>query len=89
MLLALSRGGSYTYNCTADDKQIIIYGVAETKGGKHLKYRNIKKIVFNKEKCRIDIHSIITKTSVFTEEEDFETVRNFIAERCDRAKIIE
>lgn len=80
-------GKSVHYHFKADEQRIHSWSVVETKGGKHIRYRSVRKLTRCKEENWIEIYGFLSRTTIYAEDDDFEIVWDFIASRCTRAKI--
>lgn len=77
------------YRFAAEEDKLHSWAAVETKGGKHIRYRSIRKLTRCKESHWIEIYTLLDRTTIYAEEEDFETVWKFISARCPSARIIE
>lgn len=75
------------YRFAADEEKLHSWAAVETKGGKHIRYRSIRKLTRCKESHWIEVYRLLDRTTIYAEEEDFETVWNFISARCPSARI--
>lgn len=77
------------YRFAAEEDKLHSWAAVETKGGKHIRYRSIRKLTRCKESHWIEIYTLLDRTTIYAEDEDFETVWKFISARCPSARIIE
>ena len=76
------------YRFAADKEKFHSWAAVETKGGKHIRYRSIRKLTRCKAEHWIEVYTLLNRTTIYAEDEDFETVWNFLSTRCPTAKII-
>ena len=75
------------YRFMADQEKIHSWSVVETKGGKHIRYRAVRKLVRNKSQNRIKVHTLLGRTYVYATDADYETVWAFLSARCTDAEM--
>ena len=76
-----------SYRFMADGEKLHSWSVVETKGGKHIRYRAVRKLVRNKSQNRIKVHTLLGRTYVYATDEDYETVWDFLSAHCTDADI--
>ena len=76
------------YRFAADEDKIHSWAAVETKGGKHVRYRYVRKVTRCKAEHWIELYGLINRTTIYAQDEDFETVWKFISSRCTEARII-
>lgn len=76
-----------SYRFMADDEKLHSWSVVETKGGKHIRYRAVRKLIRNKSQNMIKVLTLLGRTFIYATDEDYETVWDFLSARCTDADI--